>query len=108
MCSDSRRPRHPKGFAMRGDNVIFDLVVHIHNLLDENFETRSGRTVQPWKYDHIAMYKRGVEDIPAPEEFFTAAPDPRAVYDKIFSPGSEIDYAMAQAVPLFDLFAESP
>jgi len=44
------------------------------------------------------MYKRGVEDIPAPEEFFTAAPDPRAVYDKIFSPGSEIDYAMAQAV----------
>lgn len=91
---------------MRDGNVIFDLVVHIHNFLHENFETRSGPIVKPMKYEHIQMYKQGVEQVPPADEFFSIPPDPRSVYDKIFSEGSQIDYAMAQAVPLFDLFAE--
>lgn len=93
---------------MRDDNVIFDLVVHIHNFLDENFETRTGRIVQDWKYDHLLMLKKGYEVIPPAEEFFQVPPSPQSVYDRIFGGGSEVDFAMAQAVPLFDLFAETP
>lgn len=93
---------------MRDGNIIFDLVVHIHNLLDPNFETRPGRTAQPWKYDYIKMYKQGIEEIPLADVFYTIPPNPQAVVDKIFGPGSQIDYAMAQVVPLFELFAEDP
>jgi uncharacterized protein len=93
---------------MRDGNVIFDLVVHVHNLLRENLDTPGGRIARPTVYHHQQIYKRGIEELPPYEEFFSRPPDSRAVYDKIFSPGSQIDYAMVQAVPLFDLMAESP
>lgn len=93
---------------MRDGNVIFDLVVHVHNLLDENFTERPGRIAQPFKYEHIKMYKREVERMPPREEFFQIPPDPQGVVDKIFDGPSQIDYAMAQVVPLFELFKEDP
>jgi uncharacterized protein len=93
---------------MRNGQIIFDLVVHIHNLLNENFDTKTGRIVQPWKYDHIKMLKEGVEPMPTPEKLFGTPPNPRDVYDRIFGGGSQIDFAMVQAVPLFDLFRETP
>jgi len=93
---------------MRGDNVIFDMVIHVHNRLDENFETPAGRLAQGFKYDYASMYKRGVEDVPPRDDYFTIPPSPRTVYDKVFHEGSQIDYAMAQVVPLFELYAEAP
>ena len=93
---------------MRNGNVIFDLVVHVHNLLDVNHATGPGRLSQEFKYDYIRMYKKGVEEMPSREVFHTIPPDPQGVVDKIFGPGSEIDFAMAQVVPLFELFVEDP
>ena len=93
---------------MRNGNLIFDLVVHVHNLLDENFTERPGRIAQPFKYEHIKMYKRGVERMPPREQFYRVPPDPQGVVDKIFGGDSQIDFAMAQVVPLFELFMEDP
>jgi uncharacterized protein len=93
---------------MRAGNVIFDLVVHVHNMLEENFATRTGRVTHGFKYDHMSIYKRGVEQLPPKAEFHQIAPDPQVVVDKVFGGDSQIDYAMAQVVPLFDLFAEDP
>jgi hypothetical protein len=45
---------------MRNGHVFFDLVVHIYNFLSDNFETRTGRVVQAWKYDHVKMLRDGV------------------------------------------------
>ena len=91
---------------MRGDNVIFDMVIHVHNRLDENFNTPAGRIAQEFKYDYAAMYKRGVEKVLPRDEYFTIPPSPQTVFNKVFHEGSEIDYAMAQVVPLFELYAE--
>lgn len=93
---------------MRNDHVIFDLVVHIHNFLNDNFDTKTGRIVQPWKYDHVKMLKEGVEPIPSYEKLYSTPPNAQDVYNRIFGGGSQIDYAMVQAVPLFDLFREAP
>jgi predicted TIM-barrel fold metal-dependent hydrolase len=46
--------------------------------------------------------------MPPPAKFFSTPPNPQAVVDKVFGNGSQIDYAMAQVVPLFELFAEKP
>lgn len=93
---------------MRDGNTIFDMVVHVHNMLHENFETPTGRSSKPNFYKNAQLYKRGIEAVPPIDEFFSQPPDPRAVFEKIFSDDSQIDYAMAQVVPLFDLFAEAP
>ncbi|WP_375481074.1 amidohydrolase family protein [uncultured Jatrophihabitans sp.] len=88
--------------------MIFDLVVHVHNLLRENLTTPAARVATPYVHRNLQMYKRGLETIPPLAQAFRVPPDPQVVYDKIFGHGSEIDYAMAQVVPMFDLFAESP
>lgn len=92
---------------MRDGNVIFDMVVHVHNILDENF-TNVGKLAQRFQYDYAAMYKHHVEQMPPREVYYSTPPDPKVIYDKIFHEGSQIDYAMAQAVPLFELWAEPP
>ena len=93
---------------MRDGNTIFDLVVHVHNLLRENLTTPAARVATPYVHRNLKMYKRGVETMPPLAESFRAPPDPQKVYDKIFTPDSQIDFAMAQVVPMFDLFAETP
>jgi uncharacterized protein len=93
---------------MRDGNLIFDMVVHVHNMLDENFATRVGRVTQGFKYDHMKIFKQRVETLPPKPQFHQIPPDPQGVVDRVFGPGSQIDYAMAQVVPLFDLFAEDP
>jgi predicted TIM-barrel fold metal-dependent hydrolase len=93
---------------MRNGDTIFDMVVHVHNMLHENLSTPAAKPAKPYVYRNAEMYKRGLEQVPPIEEFFTKPPSPQGVYDKIFGSGSEIDYAMAQVVPLFDVFAEDP
>jgi len=93
---------------MRNGHVIFDLVVHIHNHLDENFNDKSKKILQSNILRHATMLKRGVEEVPSSELFFRRAPDPKRVYDRIFGGDSQIDFAMAQVVPAFDTRNESP
>lgn len=93
---------------MRGENTIFDLVVHIHNLLDVNLETAPGRVARPWKYHHVSRYRGGAGPMPSYEEFYSTIPSPESVVEKIFGGGSQVDFAMAQVVPLFELFIEDP
>jgi uncharacterized protein len=93
---------------MRGNAVIFDLVIHVHNRLDSNFNTKPGRIIQDFKYRNAGMFKEGVETLPSRDEFFQIPPDPKSVVDKVFHEGSQIDYAMAQVVPLFEMYAERP
>jgi len=93
---------------MIGDNVIFDGVIHVHNRLDENFDSRLGRVAQDFKYDLAVMYKRGVEPVLPRDRFFTVPPSTQLVASKVFGAGSKIDYAMAQVVPLFEMYTESP
>ncbi|WP_053207670.1 amidohydrolase family protein [Jiangella muralis] len=93
---------------MRNGNVVFDLVVHVHNLLNSNFAEPAGSVAQPFKYEHLKILKEEVEELPPADEFFQIPPDPEGVVDKIFGGGSQIDFAMAQVVPLFDLFVEDP
>jgi predicted TIM-barrel fold metal-dependent hydrolase len=92
---------------VREGNVIFDMVVHVHNIMDQNF-TPVGKVAQSFQYDYVAMYRRHVQQMPSREEHFSTPPSPEAVAAKIFHEGSQIDYAMAQVVPLFDLFVEAP
>ncbi len=77
-------------------------------MLEKNFATRTGRVTHGFKYDHLVMYERGVEQLPPEAEFHKIAPNPQAVVNKVFGGNSQIDYALAQVVPLFDLFAEDP
>lgn len=90
---------------MRDGGTIFDMVVHVHNMLRTNFDTPVGRLAMPNFYRNAKVLKHGVERVPPIDQFFSDPPDPKIVFDRIFD-GSQIDYAMAQVVPLFDLFAE--
>lgn len=93
---------------MKNGYPIFDLVVHVHNMLDENWQPHARKMTQDWLYHHAELLRQGVEPMPPREQNYRVPPDVRSVYDKIFTPDSQIDYAMAQVVPLFDLFIESP
>lgn len=93
---------------MRDGNVIFDGVIHVHNRLGANFDNRLGRVAQEFKYDIVKMYKRGVEAVPPKDQYFAVPPSPELVASKVFGEGSQIDWAMAQVVPLFELYTEPP
>lgn len=93
---------------MRDGNVIFDGVIHVHNRLNENFDSRLGRVAQEFKYDIAEMYKRGVEEVLPRDRYFTVPPSPELVASKVFGEGSQVDWAMAQVVPLFEMYNEPP
>ncbi|MFE4664652.1 amidohydrolase family protein [Streptomyces sp. NPDC056716] len=87
---------------MRHGTVIFDNVVHIHNLSDGNVIEPAGRVAH--NFFHRMLKKEKGTDFPYEE--FASAWTGRRVGEILFRPGSEIDYAMVQTVPMFDLYKD--
>jgi hypothetical protein len=87
---------------MRGDSVIFDNVVHLHNLREDNVIEPEGRIAQNFFY-------RTLQQVKGPDyavEEFASAWTGKRVGDILFGPGSQIDYAMVQTVPMWDLYKD--
>ncbi len=87
---------------MRGDSVIFDNVVHLHNLREDNVIEPEGRIAQNFFY-------RTLQQVKGPDytvEEFASAWTGKRVGDILFRPGSQIDYAMVQTVPMWDLYKD--
>jgi len=87
---------------MRGDSVIFDNVVHLHNLREDNVIEPEGRIAQNFFYRTLQQVKGPRYTV---EEFASAWTGKR-VGDILFRPGSQIDYAMVQTVPMWDLYKD--
>lgn len=87
---------------MHDGTVVFDNVVHLHNLRDDNVIEPEGRITQNFFYRTLQGIKG--EDYSYTE--FASAWDARRVGDLLFGPGSPIDYAMVQTVPMFDLYRD--
>src|SRR5260370_38192735 len=87
---------------MRGDSVIFDNVVHLHNLREDNVIEPEGRIAQNFFY-------RTLQQVKGPDyavEEFASAWTGKRVGGILFGPGSQIDYAMVQTVPMWDLYKD--
>jgi predicted TIM-barrel fold metal-dependent hydrolase len=87
---------------MRNGAVIFDNVIHVHNLRDDNVIEPEGRITQNFYYQLVkktAPAGYGYDD-------FATAWSPQSVGDIVFRAGSQIDYAMVQTVPVFDLYRD--
>lgn len=93
---------------MRDGHAIFDMVVHVHNTIHENWKTRDGQIAQPWLYRFTTTMRRGIVDVPPKEVLYSTPWSAERIRDMIFHDGSQIDYAMVQVVPLFELWAEDP
>lgn len=89
---------------MLHDSVIFDNVVHIHNLRDDNVIEPEGRITQNFFYRTL----QGIKGEDYPYEEFAAEWSAKHVGDLLFPPegGGAIDYAMVQTVPMFDLYRD--
>lgn len=87
---------------MRNGNVIFDNVVHIHNLRDDNVIEPEGRITQNFFFRMLQELKG--QDYQYEE--FASAWSPKVVGDLLFREGSQIDYAMVQTVPMFDMYKD--
>ena len=87
---------------MRDGAIIFDNVVHLHNLRDDNVIEPEGRITQNFFYRTL----QGIKGDDYPYAEFASAWDARQVGELLFGPGSEIDYAMVQTVPMFDLYRD--
>jgi predicted TIM-barrel fold metal-dependent hydrolase len=98
--------RDDKETELRDGHAIFDLVVHIHNSLRENFNPRTGHISRYTAYHYAKMLKKDVEPVAPIETYFSNPPNPKRIYDRIFGDNSQIDYAMAQVVPSFDAKVE--
>jgi predicted TIM-barrel fold metal-dependent hydrolase len=88
--------------SMRGDSVIFDNVVHLHNLREDNVIEPEGRLAQNFFY-------RTLQAVKGPDfkvEQFASAWSAERVGGILFREGSQIDYAMVQTVPMFDLYKD--
>jgi predicted TIM-barrel fold metal-dependent hydrolase len=87
---------------MRGDSVIFDNVVHLHNLREDNVIEPEGRIAQNFFYRILKEVKG--PDFAVAE--FASAWTGRRVGEILFREDSQIDYAMVQTVPMFDLYKD--
>lgn len=87
---------------MHDGAVIFDNVVHLHNLREDNVIDPDGRITQNFFFKTLQSMKG--DDYPYEE--FASAWDARRVGEILFGEGSEIDYAMVQTVPMFDLYRD--
>jgi predicted TIM-barrel fold metal-dependent hydrolase len=87
---------------MRGDSIIFDNVVHLHNLREDNVIEPEGRIAQNFFYRTLQAVKGRDYKV----EEFASAWTGRRVGELLFRPGSQIDYAMVQTVPMFDLYKD--
>jgi len=87
---------------MRNGSVIFDNVVHIHNLRDDNVIEPEGRITQNFFFRTL----QGIKGADYDYGEFASAWSAGGVGELLFAPGSEIDYAMVQTVPMFDLYRD--
>ena len=87
---------------MLGDTIIFDNVVHLHNLRDDNVIEPEGRIAQNFFYRMIQQVKGPDFEVMD----FASAWSADRVGDILFRDGSLIDYAMVQTVPMFDLYKD--
>jgi uncharacterized protein len=86
---------------VRNGQIIFDNVVHIHNLRDDNVIEPEGRITQNFFYRLLQGMKPDFEYAE-----FAQAWTAKVVGELLFGQGSEIDYAMVQTVPMFDLYKD--
>jgi predicted TIM-barrel fold metal-dependent hydrolase len=86
---------------MRDGHVVFDNVVHLHNLRDDNVIEPEGRLAQNFFY-------RLVRSMSEEGDYSDFAKEWTAEYvaDRLFGDGSQIDFAMVQTVPMFDLYKD--
>ncbi|MTD57444.1 amidohydrolase family protein [Amycolatopsis pithecellobii] len=87
---------------MREGATIFDNVVHIHNLSEDNVIEPMGRLAQNFFYRNLRETRGEGVDYGR----FAQAWSAREVGNLLFHPGSQIDYAMVQTVPMFDLYVD--
>ena len=87
---------------MRNGSPVFDNVVHVHTLRDDNVIEPEGRVTQNFFY-RMLQEQKGSD---YPYEEFASAWSPATVGEILFRPGSEIDYAMVQTVPMFDMYKD--
>jgi predicted TIM-barrel fold metal-dependent hydrolase len=87
---------------MRNGSPVFDNVVHVHNLRDDNVIEPEGRVTQNFFYRMLQEQKGS--DYSYDE--FASAWSAATVGEILFRPGSEIDYAMVQTVPMFDMYKD--
>jgi predicted TIM-barrel fold metal-dependent hydrolase len=90
---------------MRAGRTIFDCVVHVHNLREDNIIETDGRIAQNNIYRLTRLAKRGIEKPPEYSEFAVDW-SPERIGELLFHEKSEIDYAMVQTVPLFELYRD--
>jgi predicted TIM-barrel fold metal-dependent hydrolase len=87
---------------MHESAVVFDNVIHIHNLREDNVIEPEGRVCQNFFYSMLQSMKGPNYSY---DEYASAWTGER-VGDIMFRPGSKIDYAMVQTVPMFDLYRD--
>lgn len=86
---------------MRNGNVVFDNVVHLHNLRDDNVIEPEGRLAQNYFFQMVRTM--GME---GRYEDFAKEWSAEHLAEVLFGGNSEIDYAMVQTVPMFDLYKD--
>jgi uncharacterized protein len=86
---------------MRDGHVVFDNVVHLHNLRDDNVIEPEGRLAQNFFFRLVRSMGKG-------DDYAEFAKEWSAEYvaDRLFGGDSQIDYAMVQTVPMFDLYKD--
>ena len=87
---------------MRNGSVVFDNVVHVHNLRDDNVIEPEGRVTQNFFYRML----REQQGRAVSYDEFASAWSAQTVGEILFRPGSQIDYAMVQTVPMFDMYKD--
>ncbi len=90
---------------MRAGNSIFDCVVHVHNLREDNVIETDGRIAQNNIFRLTKLMKRGIDPIPTYSEFAVEWSVER-IAAMLFHEKSQIDYAMVQTVPLFECYRD--
>src|SRR4051794_18740683 len=86
---------------MRDGHVVFDNVVHLHNLRDDNVIEPEGRLAQNFFFRLVRSMGKGEDYADFAKEWSA-----RYVAELLFGRDSEIDYAMVQTVPMFDLYKD--
>jgi hypothetical protein len=87
---------------VRDNTIIFDNVVHLHNLRDDNVIEPEGRVTQNFFFRTV----RSMKGSDYPYDEFAREWSAERVRDILFREGSQIDYAMVQTVPMFDLYKD--
>ena len=86
---------------MRNGQVIFDNVVHLHNMREDNVIEPEGRLAQNFFF-RLLRTMNGEGD----HSDYAKAWSAEYLADRLFGGDSQIDLAMIQTVPMFDLYKD--